>query len=86
MAWRWARPGLGQARSGPALGKGQITMVAGQLTRRVPSNNTFSALDIVVMDFGAPETPLLSWPALVTMVALMLLAGGFMARRHFATA
>ena len=69
-----------------ALGKGQITMVAGQLTRRVPSNNTFSALDIVVMDFGAPETPLLSWPALVTMVALMLLAGGFMARRHFATA
>ena len=60
-------------------------MVAGQVTKRLPSGNTFSGLDIVVMDFGSPETPLLSAPAVGAMVLLMVLAGGFMARRHFAT-
>lgn len=66
------------------LGRGQVTMVAGQVTKRLPSGNTFSGLDIVVMDFGSPETPLLSAPAVGAMVLLMVLAGGFMARRHFA--
>jgi hypothetical protein len=67
------------------LGRGQITLVAGQLTERRPSGNAFTAIDIVTMTFDSPETPLLSGPAIAAMVALMLLAGGYMARRHFAT-
>lgn len=68
------------------LGRGQITMVAGQVTERTPSGNSFAALDIVVMDFSSPQTPLMSGPAIAAMVSLMLLAGGYMARKHFATA
>ena len=67
------------------LGRGQITLVAGQLSERTPSGSNFAALDVVVMNFDSPETPLLSGPAIAAMVALMLIAGGYMARRHFAT-
>lgn len=67
------------------LGIGQITLVAGATTERIPSGNHFGALEVVRLNFGAPATPLLSGPAIAAMVALMLLAGGYMARRHFAT-
>lgn len=67
------------------LGRGQITLVAGATTERIPSGNHFGALEVVSMNFSAPSTPLLSGPAILAMVALMLLAGGYMARRHFAT-
>lgn len=68
-----------------ALGRGQITLVSGATTERSPSGNHFAALEVVTMTFGSPSTPLLSTPAIMAMIALMLLAGGYMARRHFAT-
>lgn len=66
-----------------ALGRGQITLVAGATTERSPSGNHFAALEVVRLNFGSPSTPLLSGPAIIAMISLMVLAGGYMARRHF---
>jgi len=63
-------------------GAGQITMVAGATSERLPSGNHFTALEVVTMTF-APATPALSAPAISALVALMLLAGGYMVRRQF---
>jgi len=63
-------------------GAGTITMVAGATSQRIPSTNHFSALEIVTMTF-APQTPALSAPAIVALVSLMVLAGGYMVRRRF---
>ncbi len=58
------------------LGRGQITMVAGQTSERNPSGNHFSALDIVVLNFkSSPTVPLASWPALVGMLAVVVGVG-----------
>ena len=65
-------------------GAGQITMVAGATSERIPSSNHFTAMEVVTMTF-APVTPALSAPAISALVALMLLAGGYMVRRHFVT-
>jgi hypothetical protein len=66
-----------------ALGAGRITMVAGATTERKPSGNHFSALEVLNLHFRGTDAPLLSWPAIVALSALMMIAGGYMARRRF---
>jgi hypothetical protein len=69
------------SRSG--AGAGQITMVAGATTERTPSSNHFAALEVVTMTFAPAATPALSAPAILALVSLMVLAGGYMVRRRF---
>ena len=64
-------------------GAGQITMVAGATTERTPSGNHFGALEVVTMTFAPSATPALSAPAILALVSLMVLAGGYMVRRRF---
>jgi hypothetical protein len=67
-----------------ALGAGRITMVAGATTERAPSGNHFAALEVLNLRFGSTTpVPLTSWPTLAAMVALLTLAGGYMARHRF---
>ena len=66
-------------------GVGRITLVAGATTERVPSGNHFAVVEIMRLDFTGSQTPTLSAPAIAAMVALMLLAGGYMARGVFAS-
>jgi hypothetical protein len=67
-------------------GAGQITMVAGATTERTPSSNHFAALEVVTMTFAPTATPALSAPAILALVSLMVLAGGYMVRRRFVPA
>jgi hypothetical protein len=64
-------------------GAGTITMVAGATTQRVESTNHFAALEVVTMTFAPAATPALSAPAILALVSLMVLAGGYMVRRRF---
>ncbi len=67
-----------------ALGAGRITMVAGGTTERGPSGNHFAAFEVLNLKFGSTTAvPLASWPTLAAMVALLTLAGGYMARHRF---
>jgi hypothetical protein len=68
-----------------ALGKGRLTLVSGSTTERTPSGQHFSAIEVVNLYFNEDAAPLLSWPAAMTMMALLALAGGYMARRRFVT-
>ncbi len=68
-----------------ALGAGRITMVAGGTTERAPSGNHFAALEVLNLKFGSTsQVPFTSWPTLIAMVALLTLAGGYMARHRLA--
>ncbi len=68
-----------------ALGAGRITMVAGATTERSPTGNHFAAIEVLNLRFGSTDAvPLSSWPSFAVMIALLTLAGGYMARRHFA--
>ena len=64
-------------------GAGTITMVAGATSQRIPSTNHFAALEVVTMTFAPTATPALSAPAILALVSLMVLAGGYMVRRRF---
>ncbi|HIF95959.1 MAG TPA: hypothetical protein EYQ54_02850 [Myxococcales bacterium] len=64
-------------------GAGTITMVAGATSQRIPSTNHFAALEVVTMTFAPSATPALSAPAILALVSLMVLAGGYMVRRRF---
>ncbi|MDG2334573.1 MAG: hypothetical protein P8Q97_10150 [Myxococcota bacterium] len=64
-------------------GNGRIVMVSGGVTHRMLSGKNFTALDAVRLDFTSP-VPAMSAPAIGAVVTLMLLAGGYMARRTFA--
>jgi len=64
-------------------GVGTITMVAGATSQRIPSSNHFAALEVVTMTFAPTATPALSAPAILALVSLMVLAGGYMVRRRF---
>jgi hypothetical protein len=66
-------------------GIGRITMVSGGTTERKPSGNHFAVIELISLEFAGNQTPTLSAPAIVAMVALMLLAGGYMARGAFAS-
>jgi hypothetical protein len=65
------------------FGGGQITLVAGATTERSPSSNHFAGLEVVTMNFARASVPLLSPAAIAALLTLMLLAGGYMARRKF---
>ncbi len=64
-------------------GAGTITMVAGATSQRIPSSNHFASLEVVTMTFAPTATPALSAPAILALVSLMVLAGGYMVRRRF---
>ena len=64
-------------------GNGRIVMVSGGVSHRVGSARNFGALDIVRLDFTS-QVPALSPLSIGAVVTLMLLAGGYMARRRFA--
>jgi hypothetical protein len=64
-------------------GNGRIVMVAGGVSHRILSGKNFTSLDAVRLDFTSP-VPAMSAPAIGAVVTLMLLAGGYMARRTFA--
>ena len=64
-------------------GNGRIVMVSGGVSHRMSSGKNFTAIDAVRMDFTSP-VPAMSAPAIGAVVTLMLLAGGYMARRTFA--
>ncbi|MDE0883929.1 MAG: hypothetical protein OSB70_00205 [Myxococcota bacterium] len=64
-------------------GNGRIVMVSGGVSHRMLSGKNFTALDAVRLDFTSP-VPAMSAPAIGAVVTLMLLAGGYMARRTFA--
>ena len=64
-------------------GNGRIVMVSGGISHRSGSARNFSALDIVRLDFQS-QVPALSPLSIGAVVTLMLLAGGYMARRRFA--
>ena len=64
-------------------GNGRIVMVSGGISHRVASGKNFAALDIVRLDFTS-QVPALSPLSIGAVVTLMLLAGGYMARRRFA--
>ena len=67
-------------------GAGRIVMVAGAVSHRFSAASSnprnFSGLDVVRLDFST-QVPTMSAPAIGAVVTLMLLAGGYMARRRF---
>lgn len=68
------------------MGHGRITMVAGGTSFRSQSGFRFAALDIVNLQLSTiTETPTLSPPAIAAAVSLLLLGGGYMARRRHAS-
>ncbi len=68
-------------------GNGRIVMVSGAVSHRFSAASSnprnFTGLDMVRMDFTSP-VPAMSPSAIAAVVTLMLLAGGYMARRSFA--
>jgi hypothetical protein len=65
-----------------AIGAGNITLVAGGSTHRLPANQDFSALDIVSMRLVAP-VPALSPAGLAIGIAALALSAGYALRRRF---
>lgn len=67
-------------------GAGRIVMVAGAVSHRFAAATSnprnFTGLDFVRIDFST-QVPTMSAPAIGAVVTLMLLAGGYMARRRF---
>lgn len=64
-------------------GNGRIVMVSGGISHRQLSGKNFTGLDVVRLDFNH-AVPAMSPLSIGAVVTLMLLAGGYMARRTFA--
>jgi hypothetical protein len=66
-----------------ALGAGNITLVAGGMARRRPTNTTFGSVDTVTMTIRPQNLPSMSPAGLAALATVILLGAGYASRKRW---